>query len=173
MPRLHDALSEVSMPRLQFVAAALAVCACLGGGALAQHPGPRHHGDPGAASADTRIAVAIPPEMAEHMLANMRGHLRVLEEITSALAGGDTSKAAKVAEDGLGMSSLSLHGAHELSKFMPQGMQEAGTAMHRAASRFAIEAENAGVTGDVKAALVALSAVVQACNGCHAGYRLK
>ena len=56
---------------------------------------------------------------------------------------------------------------------MPQGMQDAGTEMHRNASRFAVEAQNAGVTGGLKPALDALSKVTAACVGCHAGYRLQ
>jgi cytochrome c556 len=56
---------------------------------------------------------------------------------------------------------------------MPKGMQDAGTAMHRAASRLALEAQTADVTGDVKGALGLLGDVIAACNGCHAGYRLK
>lgn len=71
------------------------------------------------------------------------------------------------------MTSLRLHGAHEVAKFMPQGMQDAGTAMHRAASRFALEAQNAGVTGELKPVLGALGEVMSACVGCHAGYKLQ
>jgi len=56
---------------------------------------------------------------------------------------------------------------------MPKGMQDAGSAMHRAASRFAIEAQNVGVTGDVRPALATLGEVMSACVGCHAGYRFK
>jgi hypothetical protein len=68
---------------------------------------------------------------------------------------------------------ISLHGAHDVAQFMPQGMQDAGTEMHRSASRFAVEAQTAGVTGDLKPALEALSRVTAACVGCHAGYRLQ
>jgi hypothetical protein len=75
-----------------------------------------------------------------------------------ALARGHNDKAAKIAEERLGMTSQRLHRAHEVAKYMPQGTQDAGTAMHRTASRFAIESENAGVTGDLKPVL---------------GYRLK
>ena len=42
-----------------------------------------------------------------------------------------------------------------------------------AASRFAVTATDAGVTGDYKAALTALGEVTATCVGCHAGYRLK
>ena len=139
---------------------------------MAQHAHQAHKGHDPAAN-DTRVPVAFPPELAAHTLANMRDHLLALQEISDALARGQNDKAAKVAEERLGMTSLRLHGAHEVAKYMPQGMQDAGTAMHRAASRFAIEAQNAGVTGDLKPALGVLSEVMGACVGCHAGYRLK
>jgi len=103
----------------------------------------------------------------------MRDHLVALQEISEALARGRNDAAAKIAEQRLGMSSLQRHGAHDVAKFMPEGMREAGTAMHRAASRFAIEAQNAGATGDLKPALGALADVMRACAGCHAGYRLR
>jgi len=80
---------------------------------------------------------------------------------------------ADVAEFQLGMSSLSLHGAHEVAPYMPKGMQDAGTAMHRSASQFAVAAKEASIDHDVPRALGALTKVTQACVGCHAGYRLK
>jgi hypothetical protein len=82
----------------------------------------------------------------------MRDHLVALQEISEALAQEDLDNAAKIAEERLGMSSLRLHGAAEVAKYTPQGMQDAGTAMHKAASRFAIEAQNVAVTGDMKPA---------------------
>jgi cytochrome c556 len=56
---------------------------------------------------------------------------------------------------------------------MPKPMQDIGTAMHRAASRFAHVAEEAAVRRDLRPALQALSKVTQQCVACHAGYRLK
>jgi hypothetical protein len=122
---------------------------------------------------DTRELVTLPEPMAAHMMTNMRDHLLALQEIQSALASNDTELAAKIAEHRLGMTSLSLHGAHEVAKYMPKGMQDAGTGMHRAASAFAITAQNAGVTGELRSALAALSTVTAQCVGCHAGYRVK
>lgn len=145
----------------------------VGGIAIAQQHGHQSHKGHDAPASDTRVMVTFPPELTAHTLANMRDHLQALQEISDALARGQHDKAAKVADDRLGMTSLRLHGAHEVSKYMPQGMQDAGTAMHRAASRFAIEAQNAGVTGDLKPALGLFSEVMSACVGCHAGYRLK
>ena len=56
---------------------------------------------------------------------------------------------------------------------MPKDMQDIGTQMHRSASKFAIEVQNPGATGDIKLALIALSETTQACVACHAGYKLK
>ncbi|KAB2914154.1 MAG: hypothetical protein F9K29_15425 [Hyphomicrobiaceae bacterium] len=138
---------------------------------LAQHT---HHGAHGAMSgSDTRQFVHFPDELREHTLANMRDHLLALQEIQEALARKQEDKAARIAEERLGMTSLKLHGAHEVAKYMPQGMQDVGSEMHRSASRLAIEAQNAAVTGDVRPALEALSQVTSQCVGCHAGYRLK
>jgi hypothetical protein len=57
--------------------------------------------------------------------------------------------------------------------YMPQGMQDIGTAMHHAASQFAVEAQNASVSNDVRPALAALGTVMQQCVACHAAYRLQ
>ena len=55
---------------------------------------------------------------------------------------------------------------------MPEAMRAIGWEMHRSASRFAIEAQNAGVTGDLRPALAALAKVTAQCAACHAGYRV-
>jgi hypothetical protein len=136
--------------------------------AVAQH---QHHHD--ASAPDTRQFVSFPAPLVEHTLANMRDHLQTLQEIQSQLATGHTDVAATLAETRLGLSSLGLHGAAEVSKYMPQGMQDAGTAMHRAASRFAITAQEAGVTGDLKPVFAGLAEITAQCVGCHAGYRIK
>jgi hypothetical protein len=126
-----------------------------------------------AAEDDTRVAVDMPEMMRTHMLANMRDHLTAIQEIQSHLAAGEYDAAAEVAEKRLGMSSLGTHGASHMAGFMPKGMQEIGTAMHQAASRFAVTAQEAAVTRDLPRALDALSKVTMNCVACHAGYRLK
>ena len=122
---------------------------------------------------DVRQPVEFPPRLLEHELANMRDHLSTLSQIQTALSNGATGEASSLAERRLGMSSFELHGAHEVAKYMPDGMQEIGTEMHRAASRFALEAASAGATGDIRPALAALAKVTQQCVACHAAYRLK
>jgi hypothetical protein len=161
------------MRRLLLIASVSGAIVLVGNMAIAQHQGHQHHKRHDTTATDTRVLVKFPPKLVEHTLANMRDHLRTLQEINNALAQGQYDKAAKIAEGRLGMSSLRLHGAHEVAKYMPQGMQDAGTAMHRAASRFAIEVQNAAVTDDLKPALAVLGEVMSACVGCHAGYRLK
>ncbi|MBK8324454.1 MAG: hypothetical protein IPL06_17470 [Betaproteobacteria bacterium] len=138
----------------------------------ASMPGHDHAGH-AAPAPDARVAVDFPEPLRTHTLANMRDHLLALQEIQQALATGATDKASQVAEARLGMTSLQAHGAHDVAKFMPEGMQSIGTQMHRSASRFAVEATNAGVTGDVKPALGALAIVTAQCVACHAGYRMK
>ncbi|MBT9539496.1 hypothetical protein [Thiobacillus sp.] len=122
---------------------------------------------------DSRVAVDMPAMMRSHMLANMREHLLSLHEIQSALALGNYGAAADIAEKRLGMSSLQSHGASHMAGFMPKGMQEAGTAMHQSASRFAVVAQETAVTRDLPRVLDALGKVTASCVACHAGYRLK
>ncbi len=56
-----------------------------------------------------------------------------------------------------------------MARFMPEGMRDAGTAMHRAASRFALKAQE----GDPLTVYRALAEITAACVACHAGYRVK
>ena len=132
---------------------------------------------PAATSADDeRELVEMPAMMQEHMLSNMRDHLKALDEILGFLAEGNTTEAGVVAEGRLGMSSLTLHGASEIAKFMPEGMAAAGTEMHRAASRFVIAAQDAELEPGKEAqhkVYSALQDVTSACNACHQGYRIR
>ena len=122
--------------------------------------------------ADTRQLVKFPEAMRLHTITSMRDHLLALQEINVALSKSDFDEAAKVAERRLGMSSLEQHGAAHLAPFMPIPMQDIGTQMHRSASRFAVEAQSASVSNDVRPALAALGTVMQQCVACHSAYRL-
>jgi len=121
---------------------------------------------------DARQRVDMPDKMREHMLSNMRGHLVALQTITRQLAENRYDEAADVAETHLGMTSLQTHGASHMAKFMPKEMSDTGTAMHRAASRFAVAARDAAVDGGLDKAFAALSEVMQQCVACHAAYRV-
>jgi hypothetical protein len=150
----------------------LALAGWLMPAANAQH-GTHAHGHAVHPAGDSREMVQMPDDIVQPMLANMRDHLLALQEIQSAMGRDKLDDAARIAEERLGMSSLSLHGAHNVAPYMPTGMQEAGTGMHRAASRFSIAVKDAAVTGDTKAALTALAAVTAQCVACHSGYRIR
>ncbi len=126
-----------------------------------------------ATAEDGRVPVELPPMMREHMLHNMRDHLQTLREIVAHLGRADYEGAADLAETRLGMSAMQGHGAEHMAPYMPQGMRRAGTAMHRAASRFAQTARDAEIQGDPAPALQALADVMAQCTTCHAGYRLR
>ena len=132
-----------------------------------------HHAAGGAPAEDTRVLVQFPDALRQHTLANMRGHLQTGSRIQAALAAGHYDQAGEIAEQNLGMSSLKLHGASEVAPHMPPAMREAGTAMHRAASRFAVAVNDTAVSGDIQPALAALSEVTEACVACHSGFRLQ
>ncbi len=139
-----------------------------------QHSMPMNHeATQPVAVQDTRELVHFPPHLLEHEMANMRDHLITLSRIQDYLSKHEFDKAGELAEKRLGMSSFGLHGAHEVAPYMPKGMQDAGTAMHHAASRFAIATQRAAVDNDVAGALGALNEVTQACVACHAAYRLR
>lgn len=125
------------------------------------------------AETDKRERVDFPEMMQEHMIANMRDHLLAISEIHAFMAVAEYEKAAEVAEQRLGMSSLDNHGAAHMAQMMPKAMQEIGTGMHKAASQFAVSVVDVGATGDVKRALGDLSKVTQQCVTCHNAYRVR
>ena len=131
---------------------------------------------PATASEDGRELVKLPPMMQEHMLANMRDHLAALNDLLAELAEGNIEKATAIAEGRLGMSSLSLHGAEQLSKFMPQAMAMLGTRMHHAASRFVIVARDAELDPGRESQHKVYKApqeITDNCNACHQTYRIR
>lgn len=122
-----------------------------------------------AAADDGRQPIGLPEMLQRHMMMNMRDHLAALDEILAAMGNGELDRAAEIAEQRLGMSSLDSHGAGHMAEFMPKGMREAGTRMHRAASRFALTAQE----GELTPACKQLSEVTDACVACHAAYRIR
>jgi hypothetical protein len=118
---------------------------------------------------DTRKFVKLPGMMQQHMMSNMRDHLVAINEILVYLGNNELDKAADIAEQRLGMSSLGTHDASHMAGFMPKGMRAAGTAMHKNASRFALKAQE----GDLISAYKSLSQVTSSCVACHSAYRIK
>jgi hypothetical protein len=127
---------------------------------------------PAVAEDDPRQLVTMPVPMVQHMLSNMRDHLRAITEIQHALGSGEYQHAADVAEQRIGASSLATHGATHMAPFMPKAMQDIGSQMHRSASEFALVAQESGASGDISLAVAALSKVTEQCVACHAAYRV-
>ena len=123
----------------------------------------------GKADGDSRQVVELPDMMQQHMMSNMRDHLVAINDILTYLANDELDMAAEVAESRLGMSSLKNHGARHMAKYMPEAMRQVGTSMHKAASRFALIAQE----GEALPAYKALTEVTSACVTCHAGYRIR
>ncbi len=121
------------------------------------------------ADEDARRLVELPAMMQQHMMSNMRDHLAAINEILINMSNGEFDQAADVAESRLGMSSLESHGASHMAGFMPEGMRRAGTDMHRAASRFALKAQE----GAALPAYSALAEITSTCVACHSGYRIR
>lgn len=119
--------------------------------------------------ADSRVMVELPSALKEHTLKNMRGHLVVIDQLLMLLAEDKMDEASDLAEAELGMSSLTKHGASHVAAYYPEGMRQAGSAMHKSASQFSRVAQE----GDLLAAYKSLRGITAACNACHAGYRLK
>lgn len=118
---------------------------------------------------DTRQLVQLPKMMQQHMMANMRDHLMAFNEMLASMEKGELDEAAEIAEHRLGMSSLESHGASHMAKFMPEGMRQAGTTMHKAASRFALKAQE----GELLPAYRMLTEITSACVACHSSYRIR
>jgi len=133
---------------------------------------PHDMATPRSAAVDARQLVKFPEPMRLHTITSMRDHLQALQEINAALSQNAFEQAASIAEQRLGMSSLERHDAAHLAPYMPKAMQDIGTQMHRSASQFAVEVQNASVSNDIRPALGALATVMRQCVACHGAYRL-
>lgn len=123
------------------------------------------------AANDSRELVNMPAPMVQHMFGNMRDHLLAITEIQQSLGKGDFQRAADIAEQRIGMSSLDSHGAAHMAAFMPKPMQDIGTQMHKAASQFALVAQDSSADGNALRAVGALSEITRQCVACHSAYR--
>ena len=134
---------------------------------------------------DARQEVDVPSPMRTQMLSHMRGHAEAIADILTALSKGDGAAAAKIADAHLSLASPGAAACKPNAKsgelgempammasHMPDDMRALGLTMHEQASKFAQEAAKIGPGGDMRPALAELSQVVQACNACHAAYRL-
>ena len=60
-----------------------------------------------------------------------------------------------------------------MARYIPKAMQDIGTGMRRAASRFARTAQGAAVSNDLARTLGALAELTQPCIACHANFTIR
>ena len=127
-----------------------------------------------AARADgDRVPVTFPPEVRRKTLAAMRMHLQGLAEVQQSLSSGDLEAAARIASMTLGMGSMHGDQAAQEMRYMPPGMRRLGARLHQQAGEFALAAQDAEATGDVRKPQLLLGQMMQTCVACHAAYRLR
>lgn len=118
-----------------------------------------------------RQSAELPSHVSKQLMSNMRDHLEALEDITLLLSESNYVDAADTAEKRLGMSTVEIHYKKHVGKYMPKGMRDIGSQMHKAASDFAISAREAEKDGGLNKAFAALSQVMKQCVACHDLYR--
>lgn len=114
---------------------------------------------------DARAPVPLLPQMAAHQREQMRDHLLVVQEVTSAMAREDFDAAARSAAR-LGTSESMTAMCTHMGAGAP-GFTERALDMHRRADVVA----EAARAGDRAATLEALAGTLSACTSCHAAYR--
>ena len=107
-----------------------------------------------------------------HVLENMRDHLLALTAIQQHLALEEYEKATAAAENQLGMSSLNSHGTSHMARFMPTAMQQIGTQMHKAASRFVTFVQEGSLEESTPKIADSLAGVMQQCVAGHSSYQV-
>lgn len=103
--------------------------------------------------------------MAQHQKQNMRDHLLVVQEVTTALATGDFESAERAARR-IASSAGMIRTCEHMGRHAP-GFTEVALGFHRTADGL-VEATR---KRDQRAVLAALGNTLQACTSCHAAYK--
>jgi len=101
---------------------------------------------------------------------------RSLNETIGDVSDCKFDEAAKVAEQRLGMSSLTARDAPHTAPFISKSMQDTGTSMHHAGSRLVVMLQNASVTPGMQSMQeinYALHEITPARTRCHAAYSIR
>ena len=120
---------------------------------------------PAANNMDSRTPLPLTAMMANHQKQEMRDHLRVVQEITGALAKDDFDAIAKSAAR-IGWSDQQAMMCKHMGAGAP-GFAEVGEHFHKTADTIAEAAKRHDRAGVV----TALGATLQTCVGCHDTYR--
>lgn len=119
-------------------------------------------------ASDGRVAIVLEPGERDFVLAEMRGFLGGLQQMTAALASGDM-KAAAAAARPMGMSAAHSAPVGLVGK-LPLEFKTLAFSTHRDFDAIALDADS---LGDPKHTLSQLSATMQKCVACHSSYQFK
>jgi TolA-binding protein len=155
---------EIKMKKLLF---AVAVCAGMTGvnTAFAEEQKMQmgnHHHD--MSMMDTRTSLGLSPQMKQHQLSNMRGHVEAIKSITGLMAENKFEEASQIAHTQLG---LTPEMQSMCGMFDNENFKKLGFAFHNSGD----DLGDVLKTKDVNASLRALNKTMQYCVECHATYR--
>lgn len=114
--------------------------------------------------ADTRISLELSPEMKQHQLSNMRGHVEAIKSITGLMAESKFEEASKVAHSQLG---LTPEMQSMCDMFSNENFRKLGFAFHKSGD----ELGDVLKTKNVNKSLRALNKTMGYCVECHATFR--
>lgn len=134
------------------------------------HSGHKMHEMPGGAMhggqmmEDKRIPLNLPPMMAQHQKANMREHLKAVNEVVRYIGTKDFALASKTAHEKLGMTAqmkqMCDNMPNETFRTMALDFHQSGDALAEALK-----------TKDNERSLKALDTVLTKCTSCHEMFR--
>lgn len=121
-----------------------------------------HHHDMGIA--DSRTTLNLSPQMKQHQLSNMRGHVVAIQSIIGLMAEQKFTEAAQVAHSQLG---LTPDMQSMCSKMGDEKFHALGYAFHKSGDDLGDTLQSK----DLNASLRALNTTMSYCVSCHASYR--
>jgi len=113
---------------------------------------------------DTRIALNVSPDKAQHQLMNMRNHVKAVQEIVSYLSNDKYDKASEVASKQLG---LTDEMKMMCSSFGNDDFEKLGMTFHNNADKMS----EIFKTKDKNKSLEALALTMNSCVNCHATFK--
>ena len=115
-------------------------------------------------SGDERISLGLAPEQKQQQLANMRSHLKAVQDIVGMISENRFNEASEIAHDKLG---LTPEMQKMCNMFNNAGFRDMGLAFHRSADELGETLKR----GNVTESLHALHGTMNYCVQCHASYR--
>ncbi|VAV82946.1 hypothetical protein MNBD_DELTA01-2002 [hydrothermal vent metagenome] len=121
-----------------------------------------------AGNPDKRRELKLPKKVKVRQKAMMRRHMQTLADITRAISGNDLQEAGTIASERLGWNEKREKKCKAVSKKINEPeFLEFGMAVHKKADELAGYA----FAGDKDKTLLALSELINRCNGCHKVFR--